>query len=155
MWRCLRAAARRSICSTRRVRARLCLSLDRAARPLQSARLGRNPGRSRSTPEAEGFRDLLSEFRAQGVEVFGLSGRIERHQQESCARTRALPLLSDRVSVGALALPAFEAGGVAYLKRLTLVIRDGRIVRVFYPIHRPTSTRARFSTGSTKGGIAD
>ena len=37
----------------------------------------------------------------------------------------------------ALALPTFTTGGVVYLKRLTLAIRDGRIERVYYPVHRP------------------
>jgi peroxiredoxin len=37
----------------------------------------------------------------------------------------------------ALRLPRFQTGGVAYLKRLTLMCRDGLIVRAFYPVHPP------------------
>ena len=40
---------------------------------------------------------------------------------------------------GTLKLPTFEAGGVAYLKRLTLLVRDGRITHTFYPVERPAS----------------
>ncbi|MEE8252456.1 MAG: peroxiredoxin, partial [Hyphomicrobium sp.] len=39
----------------------------------------------------------------------------------------------------ALKLPAFETGGVAYLKRLTLIVRDGRIEHVFYPVPTPAA----------------
>jgi hypothetical protein len=33
----------------------------------------------------------------------------------------------------------FETGGVRYLKRLTLAVRDGRIERVYYPIAAPAA----------------
>jgi peroxiredoxin len=39
----------------------------------------------------------------------------------------------------ALSLPTFATGGVTYLKRLTLAIRDGRIERVYYPIPLPAA----------------
>ena len=39
----------------------------------------------------------------------------------------------------ALGLPTFDAGGTAYLKRLTLFVRDGRIAHAFYPVERPAS----------------
>jgi peroxiredoxin len=37
----------------------------------------------------------------------------------------------------ALQLPRFQTGGVAYLKRLTLMCREGLIVRAFYPVRAP------------------
>ena len=37
----------------------------------------------------------------------------------------------------ALSLPTFETGGVTYLTRLTLAIRDGRIERTIYPVKQP------------------
>ena len=98
------------------------------------------PGAHGSTPEAEGFRDLASEFGALGVRLFGVSGQDTEHQREFATRA-ALPfaLLSDAQGAlaAALRLPRFETAGVSYLKRLTLVIRDGEIVRVFYPVHPP------------------
>jgi peroxiredoxin len=98
------------------------------------------PGAHGSTPEAAGFRDLYPDFCARGVEVFGLSAQDTDYQVEF-ARRLALPyaLLSDRglVLQRALALPVFATGGVTFLKRLTLVVRDGRVERVFYPVHPP------------------
>ena len=37
----------------------------------------------------------------------------------------------------ALNLPTFEVEGMTLIKRLTLVIHDGRIERVFYPVFLP------------------
>ena len=37
----------------------------------------------------------------------------------------------------ALSLPTFATGGVTYLTRLTLAIKDGRIERTFYPVKEP------------------
>lgn len=93
-----------------------------------------------STPEAEGFRDAYDIYRHMGFGVLGLSGQQTADQQEFAERMR-LPfaLLSDAEGTlrDALRLPAFETGGVTYLKRLTLVIRDGVIERVVYPVHPP------------------
>jgi peroxiredoxin len=49
------------------------------------------------------------------------------------------PLLGDAdlTLTNALRLPAFEVAGLVLLKRLTLVVRDGRIERVFYPVFPP------------------
>lgn len=93
-----------------------------------------------STPEAEGFRDHYDAYRGMGFDVLGLSGQRTADQQEFAERMR-LPfaLLSDAEGTlrQALRLPAFETGGVIYLKRLTLVIRDGGIERATYPVHPP------------------
>ncbi len=98
------------------------------------------PGAHGSTPEAAGFRNLYAEFRALGVRIYGLSTQDSEHQRELAARL-GLPfdLLSDAAFelAAALRLPSFTAGGVAYLSRLTLVLRDGRIVRTYYPVPTP------------------
>ncbi len=39
--------------------------------------------------------------------------------------------------VDALRLPTFEVGGMTLFKRLTLIARDGRIVKMFYPVFPP------------------
>ncbi len=100
------------------------------------------PGAHGSTPEVEGFRDLYPNFQALGVAVYGLSGQDRAHHGELAARLR-LPfaLLSDpeRRVADALALPQFETGGVQYLERLTLLVRDGRLERAWYPVHPPDS----------------
>jgi peroxiredoxin len=93
-----------------------------------------------STPEAEGFRDTYEAFGGAGFAVLGLSGQTTADQQEFARRTRLpFPLASDAAGKlrTALRLPSFETGGVTYLKRLTLIVRDGRLERVVYPVHPP------------------
>lgn len=93
------------------------------------------------TPESCGFRDHYRELRDAGVRrVFGLSSQDTADQQEAVERLH-LPfaMLSDPTLKLAdeIGLPTFEAGGRAYYKRLTLVIRDDRIEHVFYPVFPP------------------
>jgi len=98
------------------------------------------PGAHGSTPEAEGFRDHMSRFDALGVRVLGLSTQTSGWQQELAARLAlSYPLLSDAGFhfSDELKLPRFETGGVSYLERLTLVVRDGLIEHVFFPVHPP------------------
>lgn len=95
-----------------------------------------------STPEAEGFRDLHIGFRQVGAEVFGLSTQPVDYQRELVQRL-ALPfeIVSDAAFAlqQALVLPTFATGGVHYLQRLTLGLKDGRIERVYYPIDAPAA----------------
>lgn len=95
------------------------------------------PGAHGSTPEAEGFRNLAEAFRQIGAQVFGVSSQSSDDQREFAQRLQ-LPyeLLSDAdfALQGALSLPTFATGGVTYLKRLTIGLKDGRIERVYYPI---------------------
>lgn len=98
-----------------------------------------------STPEAEGFRDHHDAIRALAFEVLGMSGQTTADQQEFASRLKLpFPLISDHDGMlrDAMGLPTFETGGVTYLKRLTLVLRDGAIERVVYPVH-PPHTHAR------------
>ena len=98
------------------------------------------PGAHGSTPEAEGFADRYAEFEAAGYDVVGISGQTSKEQAEFAGRLR-LPfaLLSDAgfAFADALRLPRFETGGVTYLKRLTLIVRDGVIAETIYPVERP------------------
>ncbi len=93
-----------------------------------------------STAEAQGFQSVLGHFQARGIQILGLSTQPREWQRELAARIGlTYPLLSDvdfKVA-DALRLPRFETGGTAYLKRLTLMCRDGEIVRTFYPVHPP------------------
>jgi peroxiredoxin len=93
-----------------------------------------------STSQALGFETHLNSFRARGIQILGLSTQSREWQREFASRIGlTYPLLSDSSFevADALRLPRFQAGGVAYLKRLTLMCRDGRIVRTFYPVHPP------------------
>jgi peroxiredoxin len=103
------------------------------------------PGAHGSTPELEGARDHAAEFAALKVALIGLSRQPTEWQRELGERLRLpFPILSDadgRFS-DAFALPTFATGGTTYLKRLTLVVSDGRIEQVFYPVPRPESHAA-------------
>jgi len=98
------------------------------------------PGAHGSTPEAEGFRSLFTAFERLDTAVFGVSTQGIDHQRELVERL-ALPfaIASDAglAFSRALALPTFETGGTTFLKRLTLVILDGRIEHLYYPVHPP------------------
>jgi peroxiredoxin len=93
-----------------------------------------------STPEAQGFQNLLDHFKARGIQILGLSTQSRDWQREFAGRINlTYPLLSDEdfKVADALGLPRFATGGATYLKRLTLMCRDGLIVRAFYPVHPP------------------
>lgn len=98
------------------------------------------PGAHGSTPEAAGFRDHHAAFAEFGCAVFGLSAQDPKHQAEFSTRLQlTFSLLSDEslAFADALSLPRFETGGSTYLKRLTLILREGQIEKVFYPVHPP------------------
>ena len=100
------------------------------------------PGAHGSTPQTEGFRDLYDGFRQVGAEVFGLSTQTTAYQREMAERLQVpFALLSDEAFrlQRALSLPTFLAGGVTYLKRLTLAIKGGAIERIYYPVHPPAA----------------
>lgn len=98
------------------------------------------PGAHGSTPELEGFGRLHHGFSDVGVQVFGVSGQPLAEQAEFVERTGLpFPLLSDntRQLATAMSLPVFKAGAKTFLRRLTLVLRDGAIEHVYYPVHPP------------------
>jgi peroxiredoxin/DNA-binding transcriptional MerR regulator len=99
------------------------------------------PGARGCTSEACDFRDHHGDLTAAGAtHVFGLSSQSTVYQKEVADRLRLpFPMVSDtgfRLAA-TLGLPTFEAGGVRLYKRLTLVIRDGVIEHVFYPVFPP------------------
>jgi peroxiredoxin len=98
------------------------------------------PGARGCTPEACGFRDVHSQFADQGARVLALSTQDPAYQREMAERLHLpFPVLSDeRLELTrALRLPTFETNGWTLLKRLTLVIDDGRVAHVFYPVFPP------------------
>ena len=98
------------------------------------------PGARGCTPESMGFRSHYDELTALGAQVFGLSVQTPAEQAEAASRLGLpFPLLSDSglVLADRLGLPTFEAGGVVRYKRLTLVLNQGRIEHVFYPVFPP------------------
>ena len=98
------------------------------------------PGARGCTPQSCSMRDHYKEVKALGAEIFGLSTQTTEYQKEMVERLH-LPfeVLSDvdLKLTHALNLPTFTFDGMTLIKRLTLVIRDGRIEKVFYPVFPP------------------
>ena len=99
------------------------------------------PGARGCTPESCGFRNLHAELLAAGAaQVFGLSSQPTDYQAEAVERLH-LPfaMLSDEhlALVSELGLPTFTVDGVMLYRRLTMIITDGVIEHVFYPIFPP------------------
>ncbi len=104
------------------------------------------PGARGCTPQSCAFRDHFAELRDLGVtHVYGLSTQHSDYQREAVGRLR-LPfqLLSDHEMkfAEALQLPTLETAGMTLLKRLTCIIRDGKIAHVFYPVFPPDRNAA-------------
>ena len=117
----------------------------RTGRPDQELPTGWNaiPGARGCTPQSCAFRDHHDELKRAGASaLFGLSTQDTAYQREAAERLH-LPfeLLSDEKLefARALELPMFEVDGMQLIKRITLIVRDGGIVKVFYPVFPPDS----------------
>jgi peroxiredoxin len=77
--------------------------------------------------------------------LFGLSTQDPVYQKEAAERLH-LPfaILSDETLAlaHAMKLPTFETGGMTLMKRFTLVIDEGVITHVFYPVFPPDRSAA-------------
>ena len=114
----------------------------RTGRPDEELPPGWNaiPGARGCTPEACGFRDTYGQFTDLGVRVLALSTQDSAYQREMAERLHLpFPVLSDeRLELTReLGLPTIETIGWTLHKRLTLVIDDGTIRHVFYPVFPP------------------
>ncbi len=99
------------------------------------------PGARGCTPHACSFRDLHVQLKDAGADrVFGLSAQNTGDQCEVVGRLH-LPfsLLSDAKLDLAIAmrLPIFDVDGHTLLKRMAMIIDDGRVTAVFYPVFPP------------------
>jgi peroxiredoxin len=98
------------------------------------------PGARGCTPQSCAFRDRHREIRELGANIFGISTQSAEDQLEAKHRLH-LPfeLLSDADLnlANALKLPIFEIESKCLLKRLTTISKDGKIVKVFYPVFPP------------------
>lgn len=98
------------------------------------------PGARGCTPQTCGFRDLHHEFAQLGVQVLGVSTDGPGYQKEVVARLALpFPLCSDaRLDLARnWRLPVFEVAGRVLLRRLTMLLRDGAVERVWYPVFPP------------------
>jgi peroxiredoxin len=99
------------------------------------------PGARGCTPQACAYRDLHEELTNAGAaRVFGLSTQETAYQREAVGRLHLpFPLLSDAklALATALRLPVMDVGCMTLIRRLALVIDDGRIAKAFYPVFPP------------------
>jgi peroxiredoxin len=92
-----------------------------------------------STPQLRAYSMVYHEFEVQHVKLFGLSLQTPDWQRDFVTRNAlAFPLLSDAGEgfSRALSLSTFEAGGSSYLKRHTLLVRDGVVLK-HWPVAGP------------------
>lgn len=98
------------------------------------------PGARGCTPQSCAFRDHHSELQQLGARVFGLSTQTTAYQTEAATRLH-LPfdLLSDAqfAFTDALQLPTFEVNHQRLIKRITLLVLDGKITHLMYPVFPP------------------
>ena len=112
------------------------------------------PGARGCTPQSCAYRDCHHELTALGVTVFGLSSQTTDYQSEMASRLH-LPfaVLSDAglVLQKALNLPTFETSGMTLLKRLTIIVVDGVIQAVHYPVF-PSDSDPTWALATLKNG---
>jgi len=99
------------------------------------------PGARGCTLQSCDFRDHHAELLSAGAtHVFGLSAQSTEYQTEAVERLHLpFPLLSDEELelASQLGMPTFRAGGMVLFERTTLLIRDGVVFHVMYPIAEP------------------
>jgi peroxiredoxin (alkyl hydroperoxide reductase subunit C) len=104
------------------------------------------PGARGCTPQTCSFRDLFQDLkRAGAAQVFGLSTQDTTYQREMVTRLHVpFPVLSDAglALTKALRLPTMEVAGLVLVKRMALIVDDGRIAHLFYPVFPPDRNAA-------------
>ena len=99
------------------------------------------PGARGCAPQSGAFRDHYRELTDAGAShIFGLSTQDTDYQREVVKRLELpYPLFSDRELslANALKLPTFHFNSMILIKRLTLIIDDGCIAKVLYPVFPP------------------
>ena len=98
------------------------------------------PGARGCTPQSCSFRDYFDELDALNVKVYGISTQTTEYQREAKKRLH-LPfeLLSDSQLhlKSTLNVPTFSVAKLELYKRLTMIINNDQIVKIFYPVFPP------------------
>ncbi len=98
------------------------------------------PGARGCTPQTCSYRDNHSTLVDLNITTYGASSQPLEEQKEAYIRLN-LPyeLLNDSsfALTTKLNLPTFEHQGLELIKRLTIIIIDGQIKKVFYPVFPP------------------
>ncbi len=110
------------------------------------------PGARGCTPQSCAFRDHADELAQLGVnQLYGLSTQSPEYQKEAADRLH-LPftLLSDNelALTKAMRLPTMEVEDDVVednvlIKRLTLIVKNAKILHTFYPVFPPDENAAR------------
>lgn len=103
------------------------------------------PGARGCTPQTLSFQAGKDVFAAFGVTVFGLSTQTAAYQKELSDRLDlSFPILSDAdfEFTEAMRLPTMVVEGMRLIKRLTLIVNDGVVEHVFYPVFPPNRSAA-------------
>ncbi len=103
------------------------------------------PGARGCTPQSCAFRDHHTEIKTLGASVYGLSTQSTDYQQEMVTRLHLpFPILSDEqlLLAKALQLPTFSVDDMTLIKRLTLILYQGFVEHVFYPVFPPNKNAA-------------
>ena len=98
------------------------------------------PGARGCTPQLCSISDNYSFYEEEKIPIFGISTQYSKEQSEAKQRLKLrYELLSDvnRELQKTLSLPMFSIGTMSFYKRLTMVIDDDIINKVFYPIFPP------------------
>jgi peroxiredoxin len=101
------------------------------------------PGARGCTPQTCAFRDLFADLKRAGAQgVYGLSTQSTAYQREMVERLHVpFAVLSDEKLelARAMRLPTMQVAGQTLIKRLALIIDDGRVAKAFYPVFPPDS----------------
>jgi peroxiredoxin len=98
------------------------------------------PGARGCTPESCAFRDHHAELAGLGVDVVGLSSQDTDYQREAVERLHLpFPLLSDAEHAlsDAIRLPTMEVAGQRLIRRISLLVTQGVVEHVWYPVFPP------------------
>ncbi|MDM5147527.1 peroxiredoxin [Candidatus Persebacteraceae bacterium Df01] len=100
------------------------------------------PGARGCSPQGCAFRDHQLELSTLGASVFGLATQDVSYLRSEVARLHLpFPLISDSQLQlkEALNIPILEmkVNGASFYKRITLILRERHIVKVFYPVFPP------------------
>jgi peroxiredoxin len=108
--------------------------------------------------ECRDFGERSLEFASMKHRVVGVSSQSARTQL-ALATQEALPhivLSDDRLELAQeMGLPTYEADGACLYERLTLIVRDGHVEKVFYPVPDPATHAAEVAEWLREGQASD
>jgi peroxiredoxin len=103
------------------------------------------------------FRDHQSDLEARGYRAIGVSSQSVEAQRRAMIDGRLTQRLLSDPGLGLaeqLQLPTFTEEGVRWYRRLTLVVHDGRVVKVFFPVSSAARSAAQVIAWMTIQGIS-